>query len=444
MKKVAFYTLGCKVNQYETEAMSELFLNAGYELADYDSFADIYVINTCTVTGMSDRKSRQIIRRAKKYNPNAFVIVAGCYSQVSPDEVLKIEGVNLVLGTKDRSNIVQLYEQNRELCGISCVDDIMQVHSFDSLFVSTYSDRTRAYIKVQEGCNQFCSYCKIPYARGPIRSRDFREVMEESQRLADSGFTEITYVGIHIASYGLDTKSEDLADLLNSANAIRGIKRIRLSSIEPMTLDEAFIRKIKDCDKLCRHFHLSLQSGCDETLRRMNRKYTTDDYYKIVQGLRQHFPDVAITTDIMVGFPGETDEEFEKTCAFAEKVAFSGAHIFQYSPREGTPAADFPNQVDPQVKEKRSKLISKICNRTKQEFMERFIGQAAEVLFEQAAGDGYFEGKTDNYQSVLVKTDEDLSGEYRMVRLDRIKNGAFVGEIVTEDDGNYLHSNNHS
>ncbi len=430
MKKVAFYTLGCKVNQYETEAMSELFVNAGYETADFDKYADIYVINTCTVTGMSDRKSRQIIRRAKKHNPNSFVIVAGCYSQVAPDEVLKIDDVNLVLGTKDRSKIVQLYEENQALCGISHVDDIMRTHDFDPLFISTYSDRTRAYVKVQEGCNQFCSYCKIPYARGPIRSRKLDEVLAETERLAEHGFTEITYVGIHIASYGIDLGDCSLSALLNRANSVLGINRIRLSSIEPMTLDESFISEIKDCDKLCHHFHLSLQSGCDETLHRMNRKYTTDDYYKIVCGLRRHFPDVAITTDIMVGFPGETDEEFAATCAFAEKVAFSGAHIFQYSPREGTPAAEYPDQIDPTVKEKRSKIISEICNRSKKDFMNRFIGRTEEVLFEQPTTNGCFEGKTDNYQTVLVKTTEDLSGKYKNVLIEKTEKEAFIGKIV--------------
>lgn len=429
MKKVAFYTLGCKVNQYETEAMSELFLNNGYEVVDYESFADIYIINTCTVTGMSDRKSRQIIRRAKKINPDSFVIVAGCYSQVSPDDVLKIDGVNLVLGTKDRGNIVRLYEDNMEVAKESKVEDIMKCHSFENLSLSTFGTRTRAYIKIQEGCNQFCSYCKIPYARGPIRSRNFDEVILETNRLAKKGFTEITYVGIHIASYGLDTKSKGLADLLIEANKIPEIKRIRLSSIEPMTLNEEFAQKIKDCEKLCPHFHLSLQSGCDETLKRMNRKYTTEQYFGIVEGLRRHFPEVAITTDIMVGFPGETDEEFAKTCAFTEKVAFADSHIFQYSPRPETPAATFENQIAPEVKEKRSKKIMEICALSKNSFMEKYLGETKEVLFEQPARGGYFEGKTANYQSVLVKTDEDLAGEYRQVQLIKIKNGAFIGEI---------------
>ena len=430
MKKVAFYTLGCKVNQYETEAMSELFKKSGYEICDYDDFSDIYIINTCTVTGMSDRKSRQIIRRARKNNPNAFVIATGCYAQTSPGEILKIDGVNLVLGTRDRADIVTLYEKYSHSSGQCCVSDIMHTHDFDALSVSEYHDRTRAYIKVQEGCNQFCSYCIIPYARGPIRSRSFDEVIEETKSLAERGFTEITYVGIHIASYGLDTKSHDLADLLLAANAVPGIRRIRLSSIEPMTLDEKFIDKIKDCSKLCHHFHLSLQSGCDETLKRMNRKCTSEQYYSIVEGLRRHFPDAAVTTDIMVGFAGETDDEFETTCRFAEKVGFAGSHIFQYSVREGTPAANFPNQVDPQVKEKRSKIISEICRKSKQSFMEDMLGQTVEVLFEQRVNGGYFEGKTGNYQNVRVKTGDNLAGEYRKVHLTEINDDYFMGEIL--------------
>ena len=430
MKRVAFYTLGCKVNQYETEAMAELFSNACYEVCDFETAADIYVINTCTVTGMSDRKSRQIIRRAKKQNPASFIIVTGCYAQTAPDDILKIDGVNLILGTKDRSRIVELYRKHSNEDIFSCVSDIMHTHSFENLSVSEYADRTRAYIKIQEGCNQFCSYCIIPYARGPIRSRNFEEVLSETRRLAEKGFTEITYVGIHIASYGLDTKSEGLPELLCAADKIDGIKRIRLSSIEPMTLNSEFIDKIKDCKKLCHHFHLSLQSGCDETLKRMNRKYTTDEYFSIVKGLRDVFHDVAITTDIMVGFAGETDEEFEKTCKFAEKTSFAGAHIFQYSQRTGTPAAEFPNQVAPQIKEKRSKIIDSICKKSHKAFMSQFIGTTQEVLFERPVHGGYYEGKTANYQTVLVKSDIDLSSEYRSVLLKETENDAFIGELV--------------
>ncbi|MBR3791876.1 MAG: MiaB/RimO family radical SAM methylthiotransferase, partial [Clostridia bacterium] len=275
MKKVAFYTLGCKVNQYETEAMSELFQNAGYELCDFMSYADIYVINTCTVTSMSDRKSRQIIRRAKKHNPDSIVVVTGCYSQTNPDAVLEIEDVNIVIGTKDRKNIVSICENIEKNDKISFVSDIMKTHNYEDLEISHYNERTRAYIKIQEGCNQFCSYCIIPYARGPIRSRKMDEILRETKKLVDNGYTEIIYTGIHVASFGLDRGKAELADLLKQANKFDGLKRIRLSSIEPMTLNKEFIDSIKECEKLCPHFHLSLQSGCDETLKRMNRKYTT-------------------------------------------------------------------------------------------------------------------------------------------------------------------------
>ena len=432
MRKVAFYTLGCKVNQYETEAVCELFRKKGYELCDFDSFADIYVINTCTVTGMSDRKSRQIIRRAKAINENAYIVVMGCYAQTAPDALRKIDGVSLVIGTKDREKIVELVEAHLSEIFYESRGDIMHTHNFEPLKISDFSGRTRAYIKVQEGCNQFCSYCIIPYARGAIRSRAFPEVIEETRRLAASGFTEVTFVGIHIASYGLDTGSCTLAELLLAADKIDGIRRIRLSSIEPMTLNGEFVKKISGAKKLCHHFHLSLQSGCDETLKRMNRKYTTEEYFEIVAGLRNAFPDVAITTDIMVGFPGETDEEFAKTCAFLEKVAFSGAHIFKYSRRRGTPADSFPDQVESDVKAERSKIVKEITDKTRLQFMQKFAGTTMDVLFEQRQG-AYFEGKTDNYMNVLVKTDRELSGIYKTVLLKQIKNGSFIGEIVEEN-----------
>lgn len=429
--KVAFYTLGCKVNQYETEAMIELFKKEGYDVTSYEDYADVYVINTCTVTGMSDRKSRQIIRRARKTNPDAFVIVTGCYAQTAPGEILKIDGVNLVIGNEDKNKIVEIYENHKDSLGVSCVQDIMKIHDFSKMTVED-CDRVRAYIKVQEGCNQFCSYCIIPYARGPIRSRPLDEVITETKRLAENGFTEITYVGIHIASYGLDTKDGNLAVLLNEANKIDGLKRIRLSSIEPMTLNEDFIEKIKDCDKLCHHFHLSLQSGCDETLKRMNRKYTTDQYKSIVNGLRKHFPDVAVTTDIMVGFAGETDEEFANTCKFVEEIAFADAHVFQYSQRKGTPADTYPNQVSPDIKDKRSKIIQKICENSKKAFEKKMLGTVCEVLFEQEIDKDLYEGKTSNYQNVHVMSQEDISGKYFNVLLKEIKNGSFIGEIITK------------
>ena len=421
MKKVAFYTLGCKVNQYESEAMCELFLKAGYIQADFEDYADIYVINTCTVTSMSDRKSRQIIRRAKKKNPNSLVIVTGCYAQTAPDLVMSIPGVNLVLGTKDRNKIVEYAENlmDDELSKVCCVSDISKHHEFEDLSVTTYSDRTRAFIKVQEGCNQFCSYCIIPYARGPIRSRDMHEVLAEAKSLIECGYKEIVLVGIHIASYGLDKKNYDLADLINKVGAIEGLDRLRLSSIEPMTLNAEFIKKIKDCKTLCPHFHLSLQSGCDETLARMNRKYTTCEYKEIVDTIREHFSDAAITTDIMTGFPDETEEEFKKTASFVKEIAFADAHIFQYSQRKGTPADVMQNQVAPHIKEERSKIIEKITDDSRRAFLDSHIGKTVPVLFEQQCHDDkeFFEGKTLNYITVRVKTDEDINNQILNVKL---------------------------
>lgn len=430
MKKAAFYTLGCKVNQYETEAMSELFLKSGYEICDFNSYADVYIINTCTVTAMSDRKSRQIIRRAKKHNPNAIVIVAGCYAQTNPDALLKLNEVNLIIGNTGRKKIVELCESIGFNSHISTVDDIMKQHDFENIPITSYHERTRAYIKIQEGCNQFCSYCIIPYARGPIRSREMEDVLEQTKILSQNGYREVIYTGIHVASYGLDTGKPLLADLLTQADKLEGIKRIRLSSIEPMTLNDEFVNSIKDCKKLCHHFHLSLQSGCDETLKRMNRKYTTAQYEQIVLGLRKNYPDVAITTDIMTGFPGETDEEFKKTVEFVKRIGFADAHIFQYSQREGTVAAKRPDQISPEIKEKRSKILISLCEKSRDEFLSTFVGKNLEVLFEQKRNDGYFEGKTSNYITVAVKCDDDLSGLFKNVFIDRIKNGVAFGKIT--------------
>ncbi len=423
MNKVAFYTLGCKVNQYETEAMSELFINSGYELCDFDSYSDIYVINTCTVTSMSDRKSRQIIRRAKKHNPNSIVIVTGCYAQTNPEAVKQIKDVNLIIGTSDRKRIVELTQSLSASEQRCCVSDIMMQHSFEDLSITSYQERTRAYIKIQEGCNQFCSYCIIPYARGPIRSRDIDEVLKETQIMVDNGYSEIIYTGIHVASYGIDKGKPQLTELLCKANKLDKLKRIRLSSIEPMTLNNYFINEIKNCNKLCHHFHLSLQSGCDETLKRMNRKYTTRQYKEIVDGLRNNFPDVAITTDIMTGFPGETDEEFQKTLDFVKEINFADAHIFQYSPRNGTLAAKRTDQILPQIKEQRSKQLIKLCNNTRDAFLLSFTGQKMTVLFEQPVKDKFFEGKTSNYITVYVETKENLQSQFKDVIIDKIKDG---------------------
>lgn len=430
MKKAAFYTLGCKVNQYETEAMEELFINSGYELATYDEYADVYVINTCSVTNMSDRKSRQIIRRAKKINPNAVVAVTGCYAQTAADEVIGIDGVNIVLGTQDRKNIVELCESAGADAKSNFVGNIMNTHEFEELKITKYTDRTRAFIKIQEGCNQFCSYCIIPYARGPVRSRPEAEVLEEIERLAQNGYKEIILVGIHIASYGIDLGNTSLEQILVKVDKINGVERIRLSSIEPMTLNEEFIGKIKGAKKLCPHFHISLQSGCDETLRRMNRKYTTAQFRSIVNGLRESFKDAAITTDIMVGFAGETEEEFQKTLDFVDEISFADAHVFQYSMRKGTPAAKRPDQVAPSVKEERSRRVIEHTAKSREKYLKGFIGRTMPVLFEQRDREGLFEGKTTNYITVHAESEADISGQIINVFLEKIKNAEIIGKIV--------------
>lgn len=432
MKKAAFYTLGCKVNQYETEAMTELFKNRGYEITDFSSPADVYVINTCSVTSMSDRKSRQVIRRAKKENPDGIVIATGCYAQVAPEEVLAIDGVNLIIGTNERSKIVDIAENLKSDDKKSIVGDILKTHTFEEMKISDYEHMTRAYIKIQEGCNQFCSYCIIPYARGPIRSREPEEVINEAKRLAADGFSEIILVGIHIASYGLDTKNSSLSDIILKVNDVDGVKRIRLSSIEPMTLNSEFINKISAADKLCNHFHLSLQSGCDETLKRMNRRYTTEEFASITDAIRTHFPGAAITTDIMVGFPGETEEEFAKSAEFAKKIKFADMHIFQYSQRPGTPAATFENQIDSQTKEQRSKILMKIRKENTVDFLQSHVGKTFEVLFERniKGKENIYEGKTSSYINVHVKSEEDLSFKYKTVFIEKIVGETAMGKII--------------
>ena len=430
MKKAAFCTLGCKVNQYETEAITELFASSGYETVPFDEKADVYVINTCSVTNIGDRKSRQMIRRARKHNSGAVVIVTGCYAQTAAEEVLAIDGVNLVLGTKGRTEIVKLAEGLDSSSKLNLVGDIMHNHDFEELRITKYEDRTRAFIKIQEGCSQFCSYCIIPYARGPIRSRPEDEVLAEMRELAENGFAEIILTGIHVASYGLDLKNTSLEQLLVKADKTDGIRRLRLSSIEPMTLNSSFIEKIKASKKLCPHFHISLQSGCTETLKRMNRKYTAEQYMEIARGLRAAFPDCALTTDIMVGFPGETDEEFEKTLEFVRAVEFAGAHVFQYSRRRGTPAAEMPGQIPPEIKERRSKIIIAETEKSRDKFLGAHIGRTMEVLFEQRVRGGLFEGKTANYITVHAPSDENLSGKFRNVKLLEAKNGVIIGKII--------------
>lgn len=433
MKRAAFYTLGCKVNQYETEAISEMFEKAGYKIVDFEDEADVYVINTCTVTSLSDRKSRQMIRRAKRNNENSIVIVIGCYAQTAPEEVSKIEGVNLVVGTKDRSRILE-YLKELETSGgrRNYVGDIMKTREFEELGVNVYKERTRAFIKIQEGCNQFCTYCIIPYARGPVRSRSEENILKEVSGLAHSGYKEVVLTGIHVASYGKDIKNTSLIDIIRKVHEIEGIERIRLGSIEPTTVTEEFVRAIKGMEKLCPQFHISLQSGCDSTLKRMNRKYTTKEYLRSVELLRENLKDVAVTTDVMVGFPGETDEEFNETCRFVEKVLFARMHVFKYSRRKGTPAASYPDQVAPQKKEERSRILIELASRMTLEYNKSFTGRVLPVLFEQEVKgkEGFMEGLTPNYIRVECKGDKDIEGQILNVLLREAKDDYIVGEIV--------------
>ena len=431
-KKVAICTLGCKVNTYESEAVRQQFEKHGYTSVDFSECADVYIINTCTVTHLGDRKSRQMIRRTKQINPESILVVMGCYSQVSPDDVAKIEEVDIVVGTAYKARIydaVAEFIENREKQNL--VTDISKTTDFEELEVTSYEGRTRAILKIQDGCNNFCSYCIIPYARGRIRSRNIESCVREAERLASHGFCEIVLVGIHIASFGRDT-GEKLIDLLSNLDAIDGIERIRIGSLEPTLFDDEFTEKISKLSKICRHFHLSLQSGCDETLKRMNRKYTTADYMASVKRIRKFFPDAAITTDIMVGFPGETDEEFENTMNFVRKVSFAEAHIFKYSIRKGTVAEKMENQIDAQVKEERSKKLISLTDGTRDGFLETFVGKTVGVLFERERKDkaGTYEGKTDNYVTVVAPSRHDISGKILNVKVLKIKDSIAYGEIV--------------
>ncbi|SEF74382.1 threonylcarbamoyladenosine tRNA methylthiotransferase MtaB [Caloramator fervidus] len=417
MRKVAFYTLGCRVNTYETEAMAEKFIKNGYEVVDFDDFADVYVINTCTVTNVGDRKSRQMLRRAKKKNKDAVVVAVGCYAQVAPDEVEKIEDVDIIIGTKDKGKIVEFVEEflkNKKK--IKHVENVMSIREFEELEIDEYQDKTRAFLKIQDGCDKFCSYCLIPYARGPVRSRDPENILTEVKKLAENGYKEVILSGIHVASYGKDLKGIDLIDIIDMVSKIDGIERIRIGSVDPTFFTERSIERLKSITKFCHHFHLSLQSGCDETLKRMNRHYTTSDYRQIVNNLRDAFDDVSITTDIIVGFPGETEEEFEKTYQFLKEIRLAKMHIFKYSPRKGTKAASFKEQVPEFIKEERSKRLIELDKILETEFIEKHVGKVMDVLFEEYS-DGYYWGYTKNYIRVGVASEKDLSGQILDVKI---------------------------
>lgn len=438
-KRVAFHTLGCKVNQYDTHAMMEQFIDSGYEIVDFDEYAHIYIVNTCTVTNLSDRKSRQMLRKAHRRNPEAIVAAVGCYAQNAADVLFAIPGVKLVLGNSDRHKIVDYIEKIEKIgVPINAVSNIMEERLFEETPISSYSERTRAVIKIQEGCNQFCTYCIIPYARGPIRSREPEYIIDEVKRIVEAGFKEIVLTGIHITSYGKDIKDIkdiDLIDLIKSIHNIDGLERIRLGSLEPTYIDKRFIDNFISLPKLCPHFHISLQSGSDSTLKRMGRRYTTNEYGKIVEALKRANQDVAITTDVMVGFPGETDREFKETYKFVRDMEFSKIHVFKYSPREGTPAAKFKHQVPSEVKQERSDELITLSDKLERQFINRFLGKEKKVLFEQLSSKhrDMYEGYTANYIKVMAKSGINIQNELLPVKLERIDNGALFGKIKGND-----------
>ncbi|MFR9274695.1 tRNA (N(6)-L-threonylcarbamoyladenosine(37)-C(2))-methylthiotransferase MtaB [Finegoldia magna] len=428
MKKVKFSTLGCKVNQYETEAMAELFLKKGYEITD-DYNCDVFVLNTCTVTNLSDRKSRQQISKIRSENSNAIIAVVGCYSQVSPDEIENIKGVNVILGTKYRKEIVELCELAKSSNKIiNKVENIGKNKEFEELTINTEHSMTRAYIKIQEGCSQFCSYCIIPYARGPIRSRNIRDIVLEAKRLADNGFKEIVLTGIHVASYGKDFDNKDigLIDVIEDISNIDNIKRIRLSSLEPRIVDKKFLDRLSQVEQFCDHFHLSLQSGSDSILQSMNRKYDTHLYERTINLIREYYPNAAITTDIIVGFPGETDEDFEQTLNFVDKIKFSKIHVFKYSNRKGTVASKMKNQIPGLVKKERSQRLIEKSKYYTDKFLDNMLNQPLKVLFESKNDNGFIKGYTTNYIRVKRQYNPNLSNKIIYVVCDRRENEELV------------------
>ena len=428
MKKAASFALGCKVNQYESEAIAELFQKKGYEIVDIDDEADVYVINTCTVTNFGDKKSRQLIRKVKRQNENAIVCVVGCYAQTAPQELMKVEGVNLVLGTKDRAQIVEMVENYKVENGVeSHVSDIMKERLFEPLSIQKLANRTRAYLKIQDGCSQYCSYCIIPYARGPIRSREPQDVIAEVKRLAENGFKEVVLTGIHVASYGKDRRDTSLIEILRQVHEVEGIERIRFSSIEPNVVTEEFAQAIADMPKVCDHFHLSLQSGCDKTLKEMNRKYDTEKYRQAVATLRRYLPEVALTTDIIAGFPGETEEDFQASYDFAKEIGFAKIHAFPYSPKKGTPAAARKDQLLNAVKSERSHKLIELSDKMADDFIQAYVGREVEVLFERAIGEGVYEGHTTNYIKVKATSEKDLTNVICRVSVTKAENEELFG-----------------
>ena len=455
--KISSITLGCKVNQYETNAMEQKFMEKGYKKVENNS--DICIVNTCSVTNIAEKKSRQMLRRAKELNPNAVLVACGCYAQVAEQEIQKIPEVDIILGNNEKEKIAEIVEEYiSEHKKITDVKDVMHYSEYNEFGITTHTELNRAVIKIQDGCDRFCTYCIIPYARGAVRSREPESIIEEIKSVTKLGIKEVVLTGIHIASYGKDfnkTKvaelrkkygyneeykafdpKDDLAtggfrfiELIEQINKIEEIEAIRLGSIEPKLITEEFLSRLSKCEKVCHHFHLSLQSGCDETLARMNRRYTTEEFMKSVELLRKIYADVALTTDIIVGFPGETENEFNTTYKFLESVNFYKMHVFKYSPKRGTKALVMPNQVSSKIKEERSKRLIELSDRLQVEQNKKYLGQTMKVLFEEAEN-GYFKGHTGNYILVKVETKENLENQIKDVKLEKLDGLDIIGSIL--------------
>lgn len=424
--KVALHNLGCKVNAYETEAMQQMLEAAGYEIVPFEPGADIYVINTCTVTNIADRKSRQMLHKAKKMNPNAVVVAAGCYVQADTKKAEADASIDIIIGNNKKQELISILENYRsgQQKATECVD-INHTKEYEKLEIDRTEEHTRAYLKVQDGCNQFCTYCMIPYARGRIRSRKTEDVVGEVKRLAASGCQEVVLTGIHLSSYGKERpeEQENLLTLIQAVHEVEGIERIRLGSLEPGIITKEFAEAISSLPKVCPHFHLSLQSGCTATLKRMNRRYTAQEYREKCEILRKYYPAPALTTDVITGFPGETEEEFEESRSFVDSIHFYETHIFPYSKREGTKAAAMPDQLPEQVKKERSRILIALGQKHQREYMEQFLGKKKEVLFEEQQkiqGQTYWTGHTMEYLKVAVISEENLENKRVMVQLQKI------------------------
>lgn len=437
MAKIAFYTLGCKVNQADTASMENLFLRSGHQLVSFDGEADVYIINTCVVTNTGQRKSRQTIHRAIRKNPNALIVVTGCYPQTAAEEVKAIAGVDMIIGNQDRAQIVQLVEErlaHRQTDTLDAVHKLTASTAFEEMAAGDITDKTRAFLKIQEGCNQFCTYCIIPYARGPLRSRSLESIRTETQRLISAGFKEIVLIGIHLGCYGKENlDGPTLYDAVKTVLDVPGVQRLRLGSLESVEVEPRLLTLMQEDARFCRHLHLPLQSGCDKVLQAMHRPYTTAKFKTLLADIKTKVPDIAITTDVIVGFPGETEADFETTCKFAESCGFSKMHIFPFSARKGTPAEKFAGAVTEAVKKERTDILGRIDETMHKAFLQAMVGKTAEILFEQPAGEDYFEGLTGNYQRVFVKSGgRNLGGEILPVKITAFDGEKLLGEIIKD------------